>query len=75
MCRGRRSRPIMPAEAEAGLRPRTSMYGIAQSRRPRLGLRPRAFTYMHVQGQGPVKAEAGVIGRDRRPRQTWFVQG
>eukprot|EP00955_Chlamydomonas_euryale_P108962 365895-Chlamydomonas_euryale.AAC.7 len=35
MCRGRRSRPIMPAEAEAGLRPRTCMYVNARGRRPK----------------------------------------
>eukprot|EP00955_Chlamydomonas_euryale_P047621 353747-Chlamydomonas_euryale.AAC.1 len=33
MCRGRRSRPIMPAEA--GLRPRTCMYVNARGQRPR----------------------------------------
>eukprot|EP00955_Chlamydomonas_euryale_P083265 363826-Chlamydomonas_euryale.AAC.6 len=26
MCRGRRSRPIMPAEAQTGLRPRTCLH-------------------------------------------------
>eukprot|EP00955_Chlamydomonas_euryale_P093351 364781-Chlamydomonas_euryale.AAC.14 len=29
----------------------------------------RTFMCMHVLGQRPVEAEAGVIGRDRRPRQ------
>eukprot|EP00955_Chlamydomonas_euryale_P104394 365563-Chlamydomonas_euryale.AAC.8 len=28
-----------------------------------------AFTCMHVRGQRPAEAEAGVIGRDRKPRQ------
>eukprot|EP00955_Chlamydomonas_euryale_P058608 357125-Chlamydomonas_euryale.AAC.3 len=35
MCRGRRSRPIMPAEAEVGPRPRTRMYVNARGRGPR----------------------------------------
>eukprot|EP00955_Chlamydomonas_euryale_P073127 361622-Chlamydomonas_euryale.AAC.3 len=35
MCRGRRLRPVMPAEAEAGLRPRICMYVNAPGRRPR----------------------------------------
>eukprot|EP00955_Chlamydomonas_euryale_P113488 366222-Chlamydomonas_euryale.AAC.10 len=34
-----------------------------------------ACTCMHVRGQGLAKAKAGVIGRDRRPRQACFVQG
>eukprot|EP00955_Chlamydomonas_euryale_P042708 352412-Chlamydomonas_euryale.AAC.1 len=59
MRRGCRSRPITPAEAEAGLRPRTCMHVNARGRRPR-GIyvhacpRPRA-------GQGR--------GRRDRPRQ------
>eukprot|EP00955_Chlamydomonas_euryale_P042327 352270-Chlamydomonas_euryale.AAC.7 len=28
-----------------------------------------------ARGRGPAEAEAGVIGRDRRPRQACFVQG
>eukprot|EP00955_Chlamydomonas_euryale_P042558 352358-Chlamydomonas_euryale.AAC.2 len=34
MCRGRRSRPITPAEAAAGLRPRTCMHVNARGQRP-----------------------------------------
>eukprot|EP00955_Chlamydomonas_euryale_P104575 365576-Chlamydomonas_euryale.AAC.9 len=58
MCRGRSLRPVMPAEAEAGLRPRTCRHVNARGRRPR-GIyvhacpRPRA-------GQGR--------GRRDRPR-------
>eukprot|EP00955_Chlamydomonas_euryale_P054892 355982-Chlamydomonas_euryale.AAC.5 len=35
VCRGRRSRPIMPAEAEVGLRPRTCTHVNGRGRRPR----------------------------------------
>eukprot|EP00955_Chlamydomonas_euryale_P057124 356669-Chlamydomonas_euryale.AAC.4 len=35
MCRGRRSWPVMSAEAEAGLRPRTCIHVNARGRRPR----------------------------------------
>eukprot|EP00955_Chlamydomonas_euryale_P118169 366522-Chlamydomonas_euryale.AAC.6 len=68
MCRGRRSRPITPAEAEANLRPRTCMHVNARGWRPTL-------LCMHVRGRGPAEAKVGVIGRDRRPRQACFVQG
>eukprot|EP00955_Chlamydomonas_euryale_P093890 364813-Chlamydomonas_euryale.AAC.5 len=67
--RGRRSRPVTPAEAVAGLRPMICMHINAR------GLRPRAFTCMHVRGRGPAEAEAGVIGQDSRPSQACSVQG
>eukprot|EP00955_Chlamydomonas_euryale_P021582 228077-Chlamydomonas_euryale.AAC.3 len=69
MCRGRRSRPITPASATAGPMPGTCMHIHAQA-----GGRG-ACTCMHARGRGPAVAEAGVIGRDWRPRQTCFVQG
>eukprot|EP00955_Chlamydomonas_euryale_P024233 255668-Chlamydomonas_euryale.AAC.3 len=55
----------MPASAEVGPRPRTCM--------DEAGGRG-AFTCMHVRGQGPAEAEAGVIGRNK-PSQACFVQG
>eukprot|EP00955_Chlamydomonas_euryale_P084561 363982-Chlamydomonas_euryale.AAC.5 len=81
--RGRRSRPITRAEAEAGPRPRTCMH-VTAPRPPASGILGRKC--MHVRGRGPASGSAcvigrgrrlrqAVIGRDRRPRQAYFVQG
>eukprot|EP00955_Chlamydomonas_euryale_P046315 353394-Chlamydomonas_euryale.AAC.14 len=67
MSRGRRSRPVMPAEAEAGLRPTTCMHVM-----PEAGGQG-AFLCMHARGRGP--AEGGAIGRDSRPSEACFVRG
>eukprot|EP00955_Chlamydomonas_euryale_P099685 365234-Chlamydomonas_euryale.AAC.11 len=70
MRRGRRSRPITPAEAKAGLRPRTSMHVNARGWRPR-GIyvhacpRPRPA---EAKGQPWPRAGRG-RGRRDRPRQ------
>eukprot|EP00955_Chlamydomonas_euryale_P047915 353839-Chlamydomonas_euryale.AAC.4 len=39
-----------------------------------LGLRPRAFTYMHVLGLRPVSASAGMIGLDLRPQHMFCAR-
>eukprot|EP00955_Chlamydomonas_euryale_P052027 355040-Chlamydomonas_euryale.AAC.17 len=75
MSQGRRSRPIMPAEAETGMRPRTCMH--VNAPRP-----PASGIYVHAcpgpragQGRGRrdrprSEAEASMIGRDRPEAET-----
>eukprot|EP00955_Chlamydomonas_euryale_P110052 365977-Chlamydomonas_euryale.AAC.1 len=59
MRRGRRSRPITPAKAEVGLRPRTCMHVNARGRRPK-GI------YVHA---CPRPRAGGGRGKRDRPRQ------
>eukprot|EP00955_Chlamydomonas_euryale_P079879 363353-Chlamydomonas_euryale.AAC.14 len=61
MCRGRRSRPITPAEAKAGPRPRTCMHVHARGRRPR-GI------YVHACPR--LRASRGQGSRDRPRMET-----
>eukprot|EP00955_Chlamydomonas_euryale_P108951 365894-Chlamydomonas_euryale.AAC.2 len=68
VAQGRRSRPITPAEADAGPRMRTCMRVNAPG--------PEAERHLRAcmpEAEGPAEAETGVIGRDRRPRQASFV--
>eukprot|EP00955_Chlamydomonas_euryale_P113293 366208-Chlamydomonas_euryale.AAC.8 len=58
MCRDRRPRPIMPAEASVGPSPRTCMH-VNAHRPPALGI------YVHACSQSPVGLG---LGRRDRPR-------